>query len=115
MLFLAKEDENGDQIYTVIDFMRRIFPVQADKVVVPYYPVNDDMVNVKGDDVQVWKARVLSFNLRRQVIRGRFFVEAHDDLWVPEATLPQAIHFSSILGIASGHWVDDSFSCWKTT
>lgn len=43
MLFPAKEDENGDQIYTVIDFMRRIFPVQADTVVVPYYPVNDEM------------------------------------------------------------------------
>lgn len=48
----------------VIDFMRPIFPVREDTVVVAYYPVTDDMVDVKGDNGEVWKACVLSFNLR---------------------------------------------------
>ena len=62
MLFPSHEDEDGEQIYVVIDFMRRIFPVRDETVVVPYYPVTDDMVDVKGDNGEVWKARVLSFN-----------------------------------------------------
>lgn len=115
MLFPSHEDEDGEQIYVVIDFMRRIFPVRDDTVVVPYYPVIDDMVDVKGDNGEVWKARVLSFNLRRKIIQGRFFVQRHDELWFPEATRPQDIHFNSILGIANGDWIDGSFSCWKST
>lgn len=90
------------------------FPITL-PVVVPYYPVNDDMANVRGDDEEVWKAHVLSFDLRRQVVLGRFFVASHDSLWVPEATHPQAIHFRSILGIASSDWMDDSLSSWKST
>lgn len=115
MLYPSHEDEFGEQIFIVVDFMRRIFPVQCDTVVVPYYPVTDDMVNVKRDDGEVWKACVLSFSLRRKVIWGRFFVHRHDDLSVPEATCPQDIHFNSILGIASGNWTDGSFRCWRST
>ena len=47
-------------------------------MVVPYYPVTDDMVDVKGDNGEVWKAHVL--NLRRKIIQGRFFVQRHDEL-----------------------------------
>ena len=102
MLFPSHEDEDGEQIYVVIDFVRRIFPVRDDTVVVPYYPVIDDMVDVKGDNGEVWKAHVLSFNLRRKIIQGRFFVQRHDELWFPEATRPQGIHFNSILGMVTG-------------
>ena len=58
MLFTSHEDEDGEQFYVVIDFMRRIFPVRDETVIVPYYPVADDMVGVKGDNGEVWKARV---------------------------------------------------------
>lgn len=113
MLFPSNQNEDGEQLYIVMDFMRRIFPVAVDTVVVPYFPVADDMVNVKGDDGAVWKARVLTFSLRRQVVRGRFFVEGNDSLWVPETTRPQEIHFKSILGLAKGSWVDDNFTTWQ--
>ena len=115
MLYPSHADESGGQIFIVVYFMRRIFPIQCDTVVVPYYPVTDDMVNVKGDNGEVWKAHVLSFSLTRKVIQGRFFVHKHDDLWVPEATHPQDIHFNSILGIASGNWTDGSFRSWRST
>ena len=49
-------------------------------MVVPYYPVTDDMVDVKGDNGEVWKAHVLSFNLRRKIIQECFFVQRHDEL-----------------------------------
>lgn len=48
--------------------MRRIFFVRDDIVVVFYYLVIDDMVDVKGDKGEVWKVRVFSFNLRRKII-----------------------------------------------
>ena len=73
------------------------------------------MVDVKGDNGEVWKARVLNFNLRRKFIQGHFFVQRQDELWCPEAARPQDIHFNSILGIANGDWVDGSFSCCKST
>ena len=76
----------------------------------PYFPVANDMVNVKGDDGAVWKARVLTYSFRGQVVQGRFFVEGNDGLWVPEATRPQEIHFKSTLGLAKGSWAVDNFT-----
>lgn len=113
MLFPSNQNEDGEQLYIIMDFMRRIFPVAVDTVVVPYFPVANDMVNVKGDDGAVWKARVLTYSLRGQVVRGRFFVEGNDGLWVPEATRPQEIHFKSILGLAKGSWAVDNFTAWQ--
>ena len=48
MLFPSNQNEDGEQLYIIMDFMRRIFPVAVDTVVVPYFPVANDMVNVKG-------------------------------------------------------------------
>lgn len=61
----------------------------------------------------MWKARVLTYSLRGQVVRGRFFVEGNDGLWVPEATRPQEIHFKSILRLAKGSWAVDNFTAWQ--
>ena len=47
MLFV---NDTGRPTYVVIYFMRRIFPVSAGTVVVPYYPVKNDMILVQGDD-----------------------------------------------------------------
>ena len=58
MLFPSNQIEDGEQLFIIMDFMRRIFPVAVDTVVVPYFPVANDMVNVKGDDRAVWKARI---------------------------------------------------------
>ena len=59
----------------VLDFARRIFPVNTETVVIPYFPVQNDMVKVKGDADEVWRARVIDFSLRRKIVQGRFFVQ----------------------------------------
>ena len=102
----------GDEIL-VIDYMRRLFPVAFGTVVVPCYPVQNDMVLVKGEgESDIWKARVVSMDLRRKAITGRFF-EKDGVLWIPEqASRNENIFFSSILGLANGNWVKE-FTEWQ--
>lgn len=90
--------------FIVLDFMRRIFPVSAETVVVPYYPVVNDMVDIQGDG-EVWKAKVVGFSLSQQSIRGSFFIHTDNDIWAPDASRVQDIHFNSILGISKGIWL----------
>ena len=66
---------DGHLCFVLVDYMRSVFPVTQGTVVVPYYPVVHDMVTIKGDDRQIWKACVLSFNLTCLTINARFFVE----------------------------------------
>ena len=68
----------------VIDFMRRLFPITVGNVVLPYYPVVNDMVMVREavtDDV--WRVRVVAYNLPRKFVLGRCF-EKEDEIWIPE-------------------------------
>lgn len=37
MLFPSNQNEDGEQLYIIMDFMRRIFPVAVDTVVVPSF------------------------------------------------------------------------------
>lgn len=99
--------------FLVIDFMRRIFPIAPGTVVLPYYPVVNDMVMVRGATVHdIWRARVISFDLPRKFILGRFFTK-EDEIWIPErGSQNQRIFFASILGIANGNWLRD-FDRWQ--
>lgn len=97
----------------LVDYMRRVFPVTQGTVVVPYYPVAHDMVGIKGDDGQIWKAHVLSFNLTRLTVNAKFFIEdgTQPGKWVSERSPVQIIHFNSILGISRGYW-QEPYSSW---
>ena len=56
--------------------MRRMFPVNAGTVVVPYYPVKNDMILVQGDDEDsFWKAHVIKYNLKQKTLTVRVFVK----------------------------------------
>lgn len=119
MLFARNDNDEQEndlregQCFILVDYMRRVFPVTEGTVVVPYYPVVHDMVEIKGNDGQVWKACVLSFNLTRLTVNARFFVEdgTQPGKWVPERSPVQVIHFNSVLGISKGYW-QVAYSCW---
>lgn len=52
-------------ICVVNDFMRRIFLISVGIVVVFYYFVWNDMIEVRGDDEDLlWKVFVFVFNMR---------------------------------------------------
>lgn len=99
--------------FLVIDFMRRLFPIAPGTVVLPYYPVVNDMVMVRGAAINdVWRARVISYDLPRKFILGRFFTK-EDEIWIPErGSQNQRIFFASILGIVNGNWLRD-FDRWQ--
>lgn len=108
-----EDDLREGQCFILVDYMRRVFPVTEGTVVVPYYPVVHDMVEIKGDHGQIWKACVLSFNLTRSTVNARFFIEdgTQPGRWVPERSPLQVIHFNSVLGISKGYW-QVAYSCW---
>jgi len=108
---LTNEDQG--EMFTIIDYMRRLFPVTFGTVVIPYYPEEHDMVEVKGDDGEKWKAHVIKFSLPRNTIKARFFQQhpSEQNKWIPENSPYQVIHFSSILSIARGYW-EVMYTCW---
>ena len=113
-VMLSVED-TGRPTYVVIDFMRRIFPVNAGTVVVPYYPVKNDMILVQGDDEDsFWKAHVIKYNLKQKTLTVRFFVHrAGDNIWVPENTRAQDVHLDSVIGIDfEGTWAN-RYTHWE--
>ena len=106
-LLSCGNDETGKPLFAVIDFMRRIFPIRADTVVVPYYPVRNDMVLVKGDDGgALWKARILASNLARRIVIVQFFEKPIERIWIPERSPTQDVHLNSVIGIDfDGDWM----------
>lgn len=100
MLSPHETDESGKPWYAVINFMRRIFPISGGTVVVPYYPVKNDMILVRGDDEHsLWKALVLSFSMRQKTATVKFFEKQSDRIWIPDNSPVQDIHLNSVLGI----------------
>ena len=100
-------NDPGRPTYVVIDFIRRIFPVSAGTVVVPYYPVKNDMILVQGDDEDsLWKAHVIKYNLKKKTVTVRFFVKrAGDHIWVPEDSQAQDAHLNSVIAVDfEGTW-----------
>ena len=60
----------------------------------------------------VWRAKVVAYNLPRKVVLGRFLVK-EDELWIPErGSHNQNISFASILGTVSGTWLRE-FDRWQ--
>ncbi len=83
-VMLYKALDGGDNKFIVTDFTRRIFPIVSGSVLVPYYPVLNDMVLVHGGlEGEVWKARVAAFNLQQRTLQCRFFVK-ENGVWIPE-------------------------------
>jgi hypothetical protein len=106
-------DEDQEMTYTIVDYMRRVFPVTSGTVVIPYYPEVHDIVEVKGNDGEEWKAHVIKFSISRNTINARFFVHhpTEQNKWIPENSPIQLIHFSSILSLPRGYW-EVMYTCW---
>ena len=115
IVFGLSVEDTGRPTYVVIDFMRRMFPVNAGTVVVPYYPVKNDMILVQGDDEDsFWKAHVIKYNLKQKTLTVRFFMKrAGDNIWVPENTRAQDVHLDSVIGIDfEGTWAN-RYTHWE--
>lgn len=100
--------------FAVIDLAQKTMPLPH--VLVPVYPQISDMVLVKGDDVELWRAEVRAVDHRLKSARGHFFVKHrnwnNNQLWVREslARAMDTILYKSIVGLVEGQWHG---SCWK--
>ena len=88
-------------------FFRPDFPITS--VSVPYWPVEGDMVLVKGDELEPWRALVQAISARTRTVKATFYIPhprwgRDSGLWVREGTVSQNISWKSILGICSGTW-----------
>ena len=107
MLFPDPENLNDPSMYICIDFQRQCFPLAS--VIVPCYPEVGDMLLIKGDDPEPWRAVVLAVQERSQTVQVRFYVPHPrwgrlSGIWVREGTRPQQVHSRSILGRSAGNW-----------
>jgi hypothetical protein len=90
-----------NQGYALIDFDRTI--VQLPLVVVPVFPQIGDMVLVKGDADEVWRAEVRSVDQHAKSVKGYFFIKHRNwntnGLWQRESMrrLMDVIQYTSIL------------------
>ena len=118
MLFPDPGNLLDPSTYISIDYQRPNFPVTS--VIVPIYPEVADMILVKGDDPEPWRALVLNVQMRIRTVQVHFYVPhprwgRQSGLWVREGTHSQPVHFKSIVGICAGTWQGSARSVFKET
>ena len=79
-------------------------------VIVPTYPEVGDMLEVYGDDDEVWYAHVISVDTASTTCRVKFYINTRSDdprKYRPEATghrVIEVLNWKSIVRVASGYW-----------
>ena len=105
----------GDNIATVVDYMRRLRSLQYE-LVVPGYPEKDDMLLIQGEHPgDVWYGKVLSIDRAKHEVEIVFFVEKRHHLCRFERetygkAAVNTVSLDSVTGVAQGQWI--STNCW---
>lgn len=106
----------GDNVATVVDYMRKLKKLPYE-LVVPVYPEQNDMLLIQGEEPgDVWYAKVISVDRARQTIDVYFYVERHQDSgrFVRETigrTARNTVSFDSIIAVVHGQWINAN--CWE--
>ena len=104
-------DPDSSTSIVVNDFMRPNPPLMLEDIIIPIYPEEGDMVNVRGNDDDVWFAHVLSVDPSAKTCKIHFYIESlgNPGKYRRETlgrSAVEIIHWNSIITIASGKWVD---------
>lgn len=105
----------GDEIATVVDYMRKLSQLPYE-VIVPSYPEEGDMLLIQGEQpVDIWHGKVLSIDRIRQTVDVFFFTERTQQphRFVRETfgrAARNSVSFESIIAVADGNWI--STNCW---
>jgi len=112
---------NSDQISnsnsrTVIDFQREKLPISLADITVPFFPQQNDMIFIKGDDPDPWLAKVLTIQERSRTVRVLYYRKDEDrpgqELFIPYCNTRQAhdtVSWDCILNSAYGEWKEEAF------
>ncbi|XP_065908910.1 uncharacterized protein [Dysidea avara] len=95
--------------FVLIDHLRPTPPICVDDVIVPVYPEEGDMLNVRGETDEIWFAHVLSSDESVKTSKVHFYVEDPrvSNKYIRESIgrmSVETIHWDSIIQIASGQW-----------
>jgi len=103
-------NEDQPDCFVVVDYERPQLPLSPQDVIVPQYPEPGDMVSVNGGDEDVWLAHVQTTNFHAHWCQVCFYVPDEDNahLYKKERHRMERVYWDSILGVVSGHWLDES-------
>ena len=110
MLYPDTNNIDNPTYFVVVDFNRPDLLISAGDVIVPIYPEVGDMLEVSGDEDQVWHAHVISVESASTTCRVKFYTNNGCDdprKYRPEATgrrVIEVLQWQSILRVASGYW-----------
>ena len=102
----------GDNVATVVDYMRKLKTLPYE-LIVPVYPEQNDMLLIQGEEPgDVCYAKLISVDRARQTIDVYFYVKRHQDsgrfVW---ETIGPTDSFDSVIAVARGHWINAD--CWE--
>ena len=108
------DDDPGMRI--VIDFQRESMPITSSDILVPVFPLVQDMILIKGDDPDPWLAKVLAIQERAKTCKIWYYMEDTErpdqQLHVPYLDIRQAqdiVSWDSILCVSNGEWRGDTW------
>lgn len=108
---------HGDNLLTVVDYMRHHGNCRSE-LVVPVYPERGDMVLIQGKyNGDIWHGHIQSVDFVNLTVDVFFFISSmtlrHYNAYVRESHSRRArnvVAWEPIIGIAEGHW--RSASTW---
>ena len=83
MLYPEPENITNPSYYLVIDYCRQQIPLDIEDVIIPVYPVCNDM---NGDDGDTWIAHVKAVNKHNKTCQVEFYIETSENIYTKEIT-----------------------------
>jgi len=101
---------NSAESFVVIDYSRPNLPLCEEDILVPIFPQVGDMLEIAGDNDEVWLALAISVDTTSKTFRARFYT--NNDKTMPHLFLPEGlssrrydtIHWALVSAVASGFW-----------
>ena len=97
------------ETFAVVDFERSIMPISWADIVVPFYPMVNDIVVIRGENDEIWVARILRVNTEEKTVKVWYYREQSHEVFVPEASSREAldiVNWDSIVYLAPEEWID---------
>ena len=97
------------ETFTVVDFERPTMPISWADIVIPFYPMVNDIVVIRGENDEIWVARILRINTEEKTVKVWYYKEQSPEVFVPEVSSREAldiVNWDSIVHLAPEEWID---------
>lgn len=97
--------------FAVVDFERPNLPINWQDITVPFYPMVNDIVVIRGGNDEIWVAKILKVNIKEKTVKVWYYREQGHKMFVPEVSSRVAldiVNWDSIVHLAPEEWLDVS-------